>query len=124
LKRHVLTPEERRRGGIRSAEMRRRRKKPLTWAEVFLQRVDVDPAKFAEMILSSGNAGAKVRALELAEAAKDARLTQHEAELEEREKVVTEPERALALQAGDVDWLEARATQGRPRARDHPAGAQ
>ena len=91
-----------RRGGLASAAARRKRR-DRAWFDTYLESVDAAPAEFAAGLLASGNAMAKVKALELAQTAKRERLRAREAELDKREAEVSKRERTAESTA---QWLE------------------
>lgn len=87
MNRHELTSDDRRRGGQKSGEARRKRKL-RGWTEEYLEAVEADPRSFVAGLLASGNAMTQMRALELAMGAKKSRLLEREAALDARERKV------------------------------------
>jgi hypothetical protein len=102
-KRHVLTREERRLGGRRSAEVRRQQAQPRRWEDEFFKLVDADPVAFARRMYSLTNGAAFVKGLELATEHRKSALAARETELEQRARELAEQERRAERTA---EWEE------------------
>jgi hypothetical protein len=99
-----------RKGGLASGEARRKRR-DRGWHDAFVELVDAKPDEFAAGLFGAGNAMARVRALELAQTAKDARLRQRQKELDRQDRELRERAREVARREHRMDeewptWLE------------------
>jgi hypothetical protein len=99
------TVELARKAGRASAEAARRRRSSSSWEHEYQRLLDEDPARTAKRLYELSNGYAWVKGMELAQAARAARLREREVELAEREREVREKE---DYHEGWDAWVEER----------------